>query len=123
MILISFAILVYSGYEIIFMSEKLIMSFFKPIIYITIAIAIFDLSKTLIEQEDIFKSYKKDENIEKNTFIKFIISILIALSIEALMLVFKISLNNISLMSNAFWLFAGIALMIFTLTYFIKINR
>jgi len=123
MILISFAILVYSGYEIIFMSEKLIMSFFKPIIYITIAIAIFDLSKTLIEQEVIFKSYKKDENIEKNTFIKFIISILIALSIEALMLVFKISLNNISLMSNAFWLFAGIALMIFTLTYFIKINR
>lgn len=105
------------------MSEKLIMSFFKPIIYITIAIAIFDLSKTLIEQEVIFKSYKKDENIEKNTFIKFIISILIALSIEALMLVFKISLNNISLMSNAFWLFAGIALMIFTLTYFIKINR
>ncbi|GAB6046032.1 PDC sensor domain-containing protein [Caminibacter profundus] len=123
MILISFVILVYSGYEIIFMSEKSIMSFFKPIIYITIAIAIFDLSKTLIEQEVIFKSYKKDENIEKKTFIKFIISILIALSIEALMLVFKISLNNISLMSNAFWLFAGIALMIFTLTYFIKTNR
>jgi hypothetical protein len=99
------------------------MSFFKPIIYITIAIAIFDLSKTLLEQEVFFKSYKKDENIEKKTFVKFIISILIALSIEALMLVFKISLKNISLMSNAFWLFAGISLMIGTLTFFIKTNR
>ena len=102
MIFLSFAILIYSGYEILKHGEISIMSFFKPIIYITIAIAIFDLSKTLLEQEVFFKGFKKDENIEKKTFVKFIISILIALSIEALMLVFKISLNNISLMSNAF---------------------
>jgi hypothetical protein len=123
MMFLSFSILVYSGYEILKHEQISIMSFFKPIIYITIAIAIFDLSKTLLEQEVFFKSFKKDENIEKKTFVKFIISILIALSIEALMLVFKISLKNISLMSNAFWLFAGISLMIISLTYFIKINR
>ncbi len=123
MMFLSFSILVYSGYEILKHEEISIMSFFKPIIYITIAIAIFDLSKTLLEQEVFFKSYKKDENIEKKTFVKFIISILIALSIEALMLVFKISLNNISLMSNAFWLFLGISLMIISLTFFIKINK
>ncbi len=123
MMVISFAILVYSGYEAFLYKDDSIMSFFKPIIYITIAIAIFDLSKTLLEQEVFFKSYKKDENIEKKTFIKFMISILLALCIEALILVFKISLKNISLMSNAFWLFAGISLMIITLTYFIKINK
>jgi len=123
MMFLSFAILIYSGYEILKHGEITIMSFFKPIIYITIAIAIFDLSKTLLEQEVFFKSYKKDENIEKKTFVKFIISILIALSIEALMLVFKISLNNISLMSNAFWLFAGISLMMGTLTFFIKNSK
>jgi hypothetical protein len=123
MMFLSFAILIYSGYEILKHEEISIMSFFKPIIYVTIAIAIFDLSKTLLEQEVFFKSLKKDENIEKKTFVKFIISILIALSIEALMLVFKISLNKISLMSNAFWLFLGISLMIATLTFFIKINK
>jgi hypothetical protein len=123
MMFLSFAILVYSGYEMMKHGEISIMSFFKPIIYITIAIAIFDLSKTLLEQEVFFKSFKKDENIEKKTFVKFIISILIALSIEALMLVFKISLNNISLMSNAFWLFLGISLMIISLTFFIKTNK
>jgi hypothetical protein len=123
MMFLSFAILAYSGYEILKHNEITIMSFFKPIIYVTIAIAIFDLSKTLLAQEVFFKSFKKDENIEKKTFVKFIISILIALSIEALMLVFKISLKNISLMSNAFWLFAGISLMIGTLTFFIKINK
>ncbi|AZV45908.1 hypothetical protein C3L23_01080 [Nautilia sp. PV-1] len=123
MMFLSFSILAYSVYEIFKYGELSIMSFFKPIIYITIAIAIFDLSKTLLEQEVFFKSFKKDENIEKKTFVKFIISILIALSIEALMLVFKISLKNISLMSNAFWLFAGISLMIATLTFFIKTNK
>jgi hypothetical protein len=123
MMIIAFCILIYSGYKMVFKFDDTIMSFFKPIIYITIAIAVFDLSKTLLEQEVFFKSYKKDENIEKKTFVKFIISILIALSIETLMLVFRISLKNDKLMLNAFWLFAGVSLMILSLSYFIKINR
>lgn len=120
LIVFAFSILSYSFYEIVTKIHKItIMSFFKPIIYITIAIAIFDLAKTLIEQEVLFKSFKKEE-LEKKTFIKFMLSILIALAIETLMLVFKASLQNISYMQNALYLFIGISLLLFALTYFIK---
>ena len=124
MIIFSFLLIVYSAFETVYKIGTFgIMNLFKPIIYITIAVAIFDLAKTLLEQEVFFKSYKKDENVERKTFIKFVISILIALCIEALMLVFKISLNNIDKMINALYLFIGISLIIISMSVFIKISK
>jgi len=46
---------------------------------------------------------------------KFSIAIIIALSIEALMVVFKIALNDYSQMVHALYLISGIALIIVSL--------
>ena len=91
---------------------------FTPIISLTLGLAIFDLSKTILEQEVFFKSYNSEENRENRIFGKFLISIIIALSIEALMVVFKIALSDYSMMINAFYLIAGVALMILSLGLF-----
>lgn len=92
---------------------------FKPIIALTLGIAIFDLAKTILEQEVYFKSYSKNALVETKMITKFLITIIIALSIEALMVVFKIALNDYDKMVNALYLIAGISLIIIALSIFI----
>ena len=95
---------------------------FKPIIALTLGIAIFDLAKTILEQEVFFKSYSKNSKVEIKLLTKFLITIIIALSIEALIVVFKIAINNYDSMINAFYLIAGIALILISLTVFIHFS-
>ena len=92
---------------------------FKPIIALTLGIAIFDLAKTILEQEVFFKSYSKNSRVETKILTKFLTTIIIALSIEALIVVFKIAINDYDKMVNAFYLIAGIALILISLTIFI----
>ena len=92
---------------------------FKPIIALTLSIAIFDLAKTILEQEVFFKSYSKNSRVETKLLTKFLTTIIIALSIEALIVVFKIAINDYDQMINAFYLIAGIALILISLTVFI----
>lgn len=96
---------------------------FTPIISLTLGLAIFDLAKTILEQEVFQKSYSMEENRENRIFGKFLISIIIALSIEALMVVFKIALSNYDKMINAFYLISGVALMILSLGLFHFLSR
>jgi len=91
---------------------------FKPIIALTLSIAIFDLAKTILEQEVFFKSYSKNSKVESKVLTKFLSTIIIALSIEALIVVFKIALNDYDKMINAFYLIAGISLILVSLTTF-----
>jgi len=92
---------------------------FKPIIALTLGIAIFDLAKTILEQEVFFKSYSNNSQIETRVITKFLITIIIALSIEALMVVFKIALHDYDKMINAFYLISGISLIIVALSIFV----
>lgn len=96
---------------------------FKPIIALTLGIAIFDLAKTILEQEVIFKSYSKNSKVETKMIIKFLITIIIALSIEALMVVFKIALEDYTKMINAFYLISGISFIIIALSIFTYITN
>lgn len=96
---------------------------FKSIIALTLGLAIFDLAKTILEQEVFDKAVAFDKNEDNRIFSKFLISIVIALSIEALMVVFKIALSDYKDMIHAFYLIAGIGLLIFALglyNYFSK---
>ena len=92
---------------------------FKPIIALTLSIAIFDLAKTILEQEVFFKSYSKNSKVETKILTKFLSTIIIALSIEALIVVFKIALNDYEKMINALYLITGISLILISLTFFI----
>ncbi|MGA1932978.1 hypothetical protein ACH5BF_09710 [Arcobacter sp. YIC-464] len=96
---------------------------FKPIIALTLGIAIFDLAKTILEQEVFFKSYSKNSRVETKLLVKFLSTIIIALSIEALIVVFKIALNGYDEMINAFYLIAGIALILISLTIFVYFSN
>ena len=86
---------------------------FKPIVAITLGLAIFDLAKTILEREVFFKNFSKEDE-DGNVLTKFSIAIIIALSIEALMVVFKIALHDYSEMVYALYLFIGNALIIFS---------
>lgn len=95
---------------------------FKPIVALTLGLAIFDLAKTILEREVFFKNYSK-ENEDANVLTKFSIAIIIALSIEALMVVFKIALHDYSQMIHALYLILGIALIIVSLGIYSYLSK
>jgi hypothetical protein len=126
MMLLSGAALFYAGVDFLsnlIDSNLTVDTIFKPIIAVTLGVAIFDLSKTILEQEVYFKSYVKDPKIEIKTLTKFLVSILIALSIETLMVVFKIAIENYDKMLHALYLMAGTSLFIFALSFLIFITK
>lgn len=67
---------------------------FSVIIFITLALAIFDLGKTILEEEVLMQKDILRHSSTRRTITRFIAAILIAVSIEALMLMFKGALNN-----------------------------
>ena len=85
---------------------------FTSIISITIGLAIYDLAKTMIENEVLFKTLDYGIEMQSKTLGKFLTSIIIALSIESLMAVFKIVLDDYSKIINAFYLIIGVTLLI-----------
>lgn len=126
MMLLSVVAIVYAGIDFtsnIFANKLSIDTIFKPIITATLGLAIFDLAKTILEQEVYFKSYVKDSRIEIKTLTKFLVTILIALSIETLMVVFKIAIDNYDKMINALYLMMGTSLFIVSLSFMIYITK
>lgn len=87
--------------------------FFKPVIALTLGLAVFDLGKTIYEQEVLPKTQNVSEGFNSKSLITFMSSIMIALLIEALLIVFKISINNYQDLPYAAVLIAAIALLLF----------
>lgn len=126
MMIISFAAILYASHDFIsnlINSEITIDNIFKPIISATLGLAIFDLAKTVLEQEVFFKVYTKDDNSEIKVLTKFLFTVLIALSIETLMVVFKIAMKESGDMINALYLMSGISFIIIALTLFIFVTK
>jgi hypothetical protein len=93
---------------------------FKAIISVTLGIAIFDLAKQIFEHEVLFHSFSHANDRQYKVLGKFLISIIIALSIETLMVVFKITLDDYTHMDSAFYLLIGTTIMFIGLAYFYK---
>ncbi|QOY53920.1 hypothetical protein HUE87_08435 [Candidatus Sulfurimonas marisnigri] len=120
--LIGYAIFII--YEVIIYNDKEVLSgFFRSIIALTLGLAIFDLAKTILEHEVFYKELSRNYNLENKLLARFLISIIVALSIEALMVVFKIVLSDYAQMIHAFYLISGIGIMIISLSIFIFIMR
>jgi len=119
--LLSIILILYSFISFLFSDSSLIETTFKSIISLTLGLAVFDLGKNLLEHEVVYKDNNPHEKSDSKMFIKFLISIITALSIEALMLVLKISLTkNYDDILNAVYLISGVSLMIATLALFYK---
>ncbi len=102
---------------------NIFQSIFKSIIALTLGLAVFDLAKNLLEHEVIYKDYYDGHNDNKKLLEKFLISIIIALSIEALMTVFKIALSDYRDIIYGVYLILAVSIMIFALSYFNKIAK
>jgi len=97
-----------------------IKNVFESTILLTLSLAIFDLVKALFEEEVLGTHHKQKETDIHKTMVKFIGSIIIALSIEALMLVFKFALIDSSKLMYAVYLILAITALLIGLSIYIK---
>lgn len=125
---VSLFLILYGGFVFIrlFLGEEnqdILHAVFQSIISITIGLAIYDLAKHIIEHEILFKRGMHEESSENAILAKFLNSIIIASSIESLMVVFKIVLEDYSKMINALYLIIGVVLLIFARVALVRYGK
>jgi hypothetical protein len=119
-------ILLYSaGHEIAMLTNghselNLHLKPFGIIIFLTLALAIFDLGKTTLEEEVLMHKDIFRHSSTRRTITRFIAAILIAVSIESLLLMFKSVLgspeyltNAVAMMATAIGLLVGLGLYVY----------
>lgn len=126
--LVSLFLIIYGIYIFLTMffltKEAVILNeIFKSIVSITLGLAIYDLAKTIIASEVLFKGIGNEDANQYKTLGKFLTSIIIALSIESLMVVFKIALGDYTNLGYSFYLIVGVTIMIVGLGLFHKYTR
>jgi len=104
-------------------SNLVIDDMFKATILLTLSLAIFDLSKTIIEEEILGRHKEQNISGPHKTMVKFLGSIIIALSIEALMLVFKFAITDPEKLMSATYIIGGVALLLISLAVYIKFTK
>ena len=86
---------------------------FGVIIFLTLGLAVFDLGKTILEEEVLMHKDIFRHSSTRRTITRFVAAILIAVSIEALLLMFKAALGQSEGMLAAVWMmFTAIGLLI-----------
>ncbi|MCL1043599.1 PDC sensor domain-containing protein [Shewanella marisflavi] len=86
---------------------------FSIIIFITLALAVFDLGKTILEEEVLMHKDIFRHSSTRRTITRFISTILIAVSIEALLTMFKASLGEMEYVLPAIgMMFAVVGLLV-----------
>jgi hypothetical protein len=100
-----------------------INAMFEATILLTLALAIFDLVKAIFEEEVLGKEKKEGAGDGHQTMIRFLGSIIIALSIEALMLVFKFAITEPEKLVSAVYLILGVTALMVGLSTYIKVNK
>ncbi|MDE7217283.1 MAG: PDC sensor domain-containing protein [Helicobacter sp.] len=96
-----------------------IKEIFEATILLTLSLAIYDLVKTLFGQEVLGRGVSHDHKMAHQTMIRFLGSIIIALAIEALMLVFKFTITEPDKIVYAIYLIGGVALLLVGLAIYI----
>ncbi len=129
MALIGVALLLFfKGIESFFTHEITPMHFdikyvFEATILLTLALAIFDLAKTLIEEEVLGRHKEHNISGPHKTMVRFLGSIIIALSIEALMLVFKFAITEPDKLMYAMFIVGGVSMLLLSLAVYIKFTK
>ena len=77
---------------------------FGAIIYLTLGLAVFDLGKTILEEEVLMHKDIFRHSSTRRTITRFVAAILIAVSIESLLLMFKAALGHGGNMLPAVWM-------------------
>ena len=86
---------------------------FGAIIYLTLGLAVFDLGKTILEEEVLMHKDIFRHSSTRRTITRFVAAILIAVSIESLLLMFKAALGHGENVLAAVWMmFTAIGLLV-----------
>ncbi len=93
---------------------------FESTILLTLSLAIFDLVKAIFEEEVLGDHRKHAEDDIHKTMVRFLGSIIIALAIEALMLVFKFAMIDPNKLLYAVGLLFGITALMIGLAIYLK---
>ncbi len=104
-------------------SHLSIDALFKATILLTLSLAIFDLAKTLIEEEVLGQHKEHDISGPHKTMVKFLGSIIIALSIEALMLVFKFAITDPDKLLYAIYIIGAVSMLLISLAIYISFTK
>jgi hypothetical protein len=96
---------------------------FKPVIALTLGLAVYDLGKTIVDQEVLPKTEKVSEGFKVKTLLNFSVSIIIALLIEALLVVFKITISNYHDLPYAATLIGALSLLMFVFAAFVYVVK
>lgn len=99
-----------------------ISEMFETTIILTLALAIFDLVKVLFDEEVLGKAQREKTSVSK-IVTRFIGSIIIALAIEALMLVFKFAITDPSQIIYAIYLIGGVAVLLIALSTYLWVTK
>jgi len=97
-----------------------ISNMFEATILLTLSLAIFDLVRAIYEEEVLGSQRKSEDGDIHKTMVRFLGSIIIALSIEALMLVFKFAITAPSKLLFAVYLLGGISVLLVSLSVYLK---
>ncbi len=97
-----------------------IKDMFEATILLTLSLAIFDLVKAIFEEEVLGAHTKHAADDIHKTMVRFLGSIIIALSIEALMLVFKFAITDPNKLLFAVALMIGITALMIGLSIYLK---
>ncbi|MDR2080334.1 MAG: PDC sensor domain-containing protein [Campylobacteraceae bacterium] len=93
---------------------------FKATILLTLSLAIFDLVKTIFEEEVLGRSKRVKNGGVHKTMVRFLGSIVIALAIESLMLVFKFAAKEETAnIIYAVYLLGGVTLLLIGLSVYL----
>ena len=95
---------------------------FESTIVLTLALALFDLVKAIFDEEVLGKSAKENSGVSR-TIVRFLSSIIIALAIEALMLVFKFAITSPEQIIYAVWLISGVSLLLIALSVYLYMSK
>lgn len=96
---------------------------FKPVIALTLGLAVFDLGKTIYEQEVLPKTQHVQDSFNAKTLLNFSVSIIIALLIEALLVVFKISISDYRDLPYAATLIGSLSALLLVFAIFVYLVR
>lgn len=96
---------------------------FGVVILITLGLAIFDLGKTIIEEEVFVHKDIRQHGSTERTITRFMSAILIAVSIEALLLMFKSLLGESNQLTNAVFMMLSAVALLIGLGIYLKLTR
>lgn len=95
---------------------------FGAVIYLTLALAIFDLGKTTLEEEVLLYKDILRHSSTRRTITRFIAAIIIAVSIEALLMIFKSALGEGEHIIQAVWVILAAAVLLLSLGVYVYLG-